>query len=235
MNHDFGGGKLRSGRPASVFDAEDIQRQRPFAGTYDAVLGDDAVLLPAAHEFAGEEHQRPLAAVDQHEAVHRRSALIVRDNHRPAIASSPQALASFLADDRVARAQRLVQRHEAAGPRGFPAQHRKDGQVFVSHRVAEPPAIRFSRRATRRTCAAARHPHRPERRQRAKSQQRSRENRRHRKSLHKLLLILPSGPFAGLCGLNGAWGISCRVFSGCGRLRHTERWSMGQRGRGDFV
>src|SRR6266852_4803175 len=161
--------------------------------------------------------------------------VIVPDYHRPAIASSPQGLASFLADDRVAGAQRLVQRREAAGPRGFPAQHRKDGQVFVSHRVAEPPAIRFSRRATRRTCAAARHPHRPERRQRAKSQQRSRENRRHRKSLHKLLLILPSGPFAGLCGLNGAWGISCRVFSGCGRLRHTERWSMGQRGRGDFV
>jgi hypothetical protein len=74
VNDRSGGGELRSRRPAAVLDAEDIERQGFSAGRDDAVLGDDAVLLATADEFAGEQNERALAAIDQDELVDGRAA-----------------------------------------------------------------------------------------------------------------------------------------------------------------
>jgi len=49
--------------PAAVLDAEHIERQRLCADRHDAILADDAVLLAAADQFAGQKQQRPLAAM----------------------------------------------------------------------------------------------------------------------------------------------------------------------------
>src|SRR6267142_1243391 len=46
--------------PAAVLDAKYIERQRFRADRYDAILADNAVLLAAADQFAGQQQQRPL-------------------------------------------------------------------------------------------------------------------------------------------------------------------------------
>ena len=64
MNDGSGGAELRAAGPAAVLDAKDVERQRRSASGDDAVLADDAVLLAPAYEFAGEEQQGTLAAID---------------------------------------------------------------------------------------------------------------------------------------------------------------------------
>src|SRR5258708_35260295 len=44
--------ELRSGRPAPVFHAENVERQRLAEWRNDAILGNHAVLLAAADQFA---------------------------------------------------------------------------------------------------------------------------------------------------------------------------------------
>ena len=60
-----------------MFDAEDVERQRFGAGRDDTIFGDDAVLLTAADELAGEQQERPLAAIDQDELVDGRAAGVI--------------------------------------------------------------------------------------------------------------------------------------------------------------
>jgi len=52
-----------------VLDTENIEGKWVGAGSDDAIFGDDAVLLTAADELAGEEQKRALAAVDQDELI----------------------------------------------------------------------------------------------------------------------------------------------------------------------
>jgi len=68
-----------------VLDAEDVEGKRRRADGDDAVLADDAVLLAPADEFAGEEQQRTLAAIDQNKLVDG-SASGLRSVDGPAIA-----------------------------------------------------------------------------------------------------------------------------------------------------
>src|ERR1700719_4237370 len=49
-------GELRAATgPAAVLHAEDVEGQRFGANRHDAVFADDAILLAAAHEFAGQQ------------------------------------------------------------------------------------------------------------------------------------------------------------------------------------
>src|SRR5260370_316980 len=63
------GGELRAAGPTAVLDAEDVERKRRRTDGDNAILADDAVLLAPADEFAGEEQQRTLAAIDQNKLV----------------------------------------------------------------------------------------------------------------------------------------------------------------------
>src|SRR5258708_4822574 len=93
-------------RPCST---QKTSRKRFGANRHDAVFADDAVLLAAADEFAGQQQQRTLAAVDEHELVHRR--VILRRCSGPNHAAvTHHAGRAALADDHLATGQTFFQR-----------------------------------------------------------------------------------------------------------------------------
>src|SRR5260370_3489687 len=69
MNDGIGSSELRAAGPTAVLDTEDVERERRSADGNDAVLSDNAVLLAAANEFAGEEQKRALAAINENKLV----------------------------------------------------------------------------------------------------------------------------------------------------------------------
>src|SRR5882757_4528963 len=131
--------------PATVLDAEYIEWQRFRADRYDAILADNAVLLAAADQFAGQQQQRPLATVDEHKLVHRRAGVVLRRPHHAAVAHHPGSPA--LADNDFAPGQAFFQREKAAGVLRGTAYHRKYSNVFVDNRIEDAPiALRLLRR-----------------------------------------------------------------------------------------
>src|SRR3972149_10953215 len=83
---DFGRGhqalaeSLRGAAPAAGLDAEDVERELA-ARRDDAVFGDDAVLLAAGDDFAGEQNERPPRVVAERQGVDLR--LVGRRPARP--------------------------------------------------------------------------------------------------------------------------------------------------------
>src|SRR5260370_6499456 len=119
------GGELRAAGPTAVLDAEDFERKRRRADGDDAVLADDAVLLAPADEFAGEEQQRTLAAIDQNKLVDG-SASGLRNVDGPATARASQAFGALLADEHFTSGKSFLQRKEGAGVLVVGADDRKD-------------------------------------------------------------------------------------------------------------
>src|SRR5882724_7466083 len=149
MNDGFGGGEIRAGRPAAVLDAEDIERERVGSGGNDTVLADDAVLLAAADEFAGEEKEGSLAAIDENELIDAGSAGIVRRNAVAAIAHDADA--ALFADDNFAGSETFFEGEEMSGVIGGTGDDWEDADVFVSDGVEQAPvAVAFGRVGRRR-------------------------------------------------------------------------------------
>jgi hypothetical protein len=80
-----------------VLDAKDVEREGFGADRDDAVLADDAILLAAADEFAGEEKKRTLAAIDENELIDAGAGGIRRAND--AVAAAREARDALFADD----------------------------------------------------------------------------------------------------------------------------------------
>jgi len=132
------GGELRAARPTAVLDAEDVEGKRRRADGDDAVLADDAVLLAPADEFAGEEQQRTLAAIDQNKLVDG-SASGLRSVDGPAIARASQTFGALLPDEHFAGGKSFLESEEETGVLVVRTDYRKDGNVFVSDRIEKPP------------------------------------------------------------------------------------------------
>ena len=82
-----------------MLDAEHIQRKRLGVRRHDAVFGNDAVLLAAAHQFAGKQKKRTLAAVNEDQAVDRSARLILGDGHGANAAVTDNRFATLLANE----------------------------------------------------------------------------------------------------------------------------------------
>jgi len=67
------------------------------------VLADDAVLLAAADEFAGEEKQRTLAAIDENQLIDAGSRGVIGMN--AAVATARESRGAVFADDDFAGAR----------------------------------------------------------------------------------------------------------------------------------
>src|SRR5467141_3818721 len=124
-------GELRAtARPAAVLHAENIEWQRLGANRHDAILADNAILLAAADQFSGQQQQRTLAAVDEHELVYRGACAVIRDGVN-SIAVAHHADSPALADDHVTAREAFFQRQKAAGVLRGAANHGKNRNVFV--------------------------------------------------------------------------------------------------------
>ena len=127
-----------------MLDAEDIERKRVGAGGNDAVLANDAVLLAAADEFAGEEQEGSFAAIDENELIDARSAGIVWRNAVAAIAHDADA--ALFADDNFAGGETFLEGEEMCGVISGTGDDGEDGDVFVSDGVEQAPiAVAFGR------------------------------------------------------------------------------------------
>src|SRR5712664_1149949 len=151
MDDGIRGGKLRAASPTAVLDAEDIERERRSAGGNDAVFANDAVLLAAADEFAREEQQRALAAVDQDQLVDGRAATGLRNIHGAAIATANHALGTLLSHSHIAGGETFLEREESTGVLAKGTDDGKNGDVLVGNGIEQPPVpLRSRRRSGRR-------------------------------------------------------------------------------------
>src|SRR5260370_879174 len=133
-------------------DAYNIERKRFGANGHDAIFADDAILLAAAHEFAGQQQQRTLAAVDEHELVHRRAAVILRRCSGPNYAAVPHHSGSAaLAYDHLAARESFLERQEAAGVLRGATDVRKNSNVLVSDGIEDAPVAFRTLRSLGRT------------------------------------------------------------------------------------
>src|SRR5947207_7987818 len=96
MNDGFRSCKLRAAGPAAVLNTEDVERERRRADGNDAILADDAILLAAAHELAGEQQQRAFTAIDQDKLVHGSAGHGLRTLCYQAITYAIQDLSNFV-------------------------------------------------------------------------------------------------------------------------------------------
>ena len=136
--------ELRARRPPPVLHAKHIQRQRFRERRHDPVLADHAVLLPAAHQLSGQQQQRPLAVIHQHQLIHRRPVIVLR--HWPRSVAVPvHRLRPLLAYRHLTARQPVLQRQKRARVIACSRHHRKHRQVLVTHRLQQPPlSLRLS-------------------------------------------------------------------------------------------
>ncbi len=139
MDHHFAPRRIafEPAGPAAMFDTKDVERQRRRADGHDAVLADDAVLLSAGNDFAGQENERALAAIDQDELIYLRADREVR---RDAAVARAAHVVALLGDDRIARSQRFIERREIAGVCVLRRDHGEDREILVRDRLGESPA-----------------------------------------------------------------------------------------------
>src|SRR6266481_6341836 len=145
------GGELRTAGPSAVLDAEDIERERGRADRNDAVLADDAVLFAAADEFAREQQERALAAIDKNKLVDG-SAGWLRKVNGAAVARALHDLRALLGDSHLAGSESFFEGKEWAGVLALRTDDGKDGDVLVGNGIEEPPfALRTRALSGRRT------------------------------------------------------------------------------------
>src|SRR5260370_28190753 len=99
-----------------------------------------SVLLAPADEFAGEEQQRTLAAIDQNKLVDG-SASGLRSVDGPAIARASQTFGALLPDEHFAGGKSFLESEEETGVLVVRTDYRKNGNVFVSDRIEKPPCV----------------------------------------------------------------------------------------------
>ena len=145
MNDGPGGTELRAAGPTAVLDAEDLERERRSASGNDAVFADDAILLAAADEFAGEEQQRALAAVDQYQLVDGSTGGGLWKVHGAAIATANHALGTLLTDGHLACGETFLKGEEGTSVLAIGADNGEDGDVLVCDGIEEPPVALSSR------------------------------------------------------------------------------------------
>src|SRR6266481_5989715 len=151
MDDGFCSRELRAAGPAAVLDAEDIERERGRADRNDAVLADDAVLFAAADEFAREQQERALAAIDEDKLVDG-SAGWLRKVNGAAVARALHDLRALLGDGHLAGRESFFEGKERAGVLALRTDDGKDGDVLVCDRIKEPPfALRTRGLSGRRT------------------------------------------------------------------------------------
>ena len=121
-----------------MLHAENVERQGIGAGSDDAILGDDAILLAAADEFAGEEKDGALAAIDQHQLVYG-SAGVVLLSRCALVAAARHAFAALFSNKHVARREAVVESHERAGVLGKRTDYWENGYVFVGDGIEKAP------------------------------------------------------------------------------------------------
>ena len=115
MDDGIGGGELCAAGPAAVLDAEYVEGKRRRADGDNAVLADDAVLLAAADELAGEEQKRALAAIDENKLVDGGAGRGLLDINGPAIARACQAFGALLTNEDVTGSETFFKSEEKAG------------------------------------------------------------------------------------------------------------------------
>src|SRR5262245_20053596 len=118
--------KGRAARPSAVLDAEDVQRNSSRGGLDDAIMTDDAVLLPAENHLACNQHERPARCVNQRKPVHFRAVAEPLPIDRVCASISPE-----FSDRDFSRAQALVERHEVGTCKRFIRYYRKQGEILV--------------------------------------------------------------------------------------------------------
>src|SRR3989454_12671914 len=115
MHDGFRGSELRAAGPTAVLDTEHVEGKWRSADGDDAVLADDAVLLAAADELAGEEQKRALAAIDENKLVDGGAGRGLLDVNGPAIARACQAFGALLTNEDVTGSETFFKSEEKAG------------------------------------------------------------------------------------------------------------------------
>src|SRR5207237_7754032 len=124
--------------PAAVLHAKDVERKRWRTYGHDAVLADNAVLLAAADKFAGQQYERALAPVDEHELVHG-GARRLRNIDRTAVTPADHFLGAAFADHHFACCKAFLQRQKGAGVLAVRGHDGKHGNVFIGNRIEDSP------------------------------------------------------------------------------------------------
>jgi len=137
VNDGIRSGELRASGPAAVFDAENIEREWRRSDWNDAVLTDDAILLAA--EFAGEEQQRTLAAIDENKLINGSARGGLGNIDGTSVARTRQAFRALLADEHFAGGQTFFECKKETGVLVVGTHHRENRDVLVVDGVEEPP------------------------------------------------------------------------------------------------
>ena len=106
---------------------------------HDAIFGDDAVLLAAGDDLAGQQDQWLVCAIDQHQPVHL-GALVPHILMWPSHQSG--SVAGF-GDYDFARPRAFVQRNEVTGVMNTIRDDRKNGEVTVRNRAQQAVIINW--------------------------------------------------------------------------------------------
>ena len=153
MNDGIRSGELRASGPAAVFDAENIEREWRSSDWNDAVLTNDAILLAAANEFAGEEQQRTLAAIDENKLINGSAGGGLGNIYGPSVARTRQAFRALLADEHFAGGETFLECEKQTGVLIVGTHDGENGDILVIDGVEEPPFAfgpgRWSGRRTR--------------------------------------------------------------------------------------
>src|SRR6266852_4262035 len=150
MNDGERGRELRTAGPTAVLDAEDVERERRCASGNDAVLADDAVLLAAADQFAGEEQQRAAAAIDQEKLVDGSAGAGLGNVNGAAVATANHGFGTLLANEHLTVGETLFESEEGAGVLAEGADDGEDGDVLIGGGIKEPPVALGPRRRSGR-------------------------------------------------------------------------------------
>jgi len=113
-----------------VFNAEDVEGKRRRADGNNAVLANDAILFAAADEFAREEQQRSLAAVDQDELVDGGASGQLRKVDGMAVARTLHDLRALLGDGHLAGRESFFEGEERAGVLTLGTDDGEDRDIF---------------------------------------------------------------------------------------------------------
>src|SRR5215467_3421063 len=136
-----------------MLHTKNAERKRLGSDGNDAIFADNAVLLAAAYQFAGEKQQWTLAAIDENELIDVSSARVIRRGNTVAVADHSGV--ALLADQNFTRGEAFFEREEMACVARYAGHNGENADVFVSYRSKQAPVTfrfgRFGRRSgTRR-------------------------------------------------------------------------------------
>src|SRR5260370_651727 len=146
VDDGLGGDELRAAAgPAAMLDAEDVEGKRLSAHGHDAVFANDAVLLAAADQLAGEQQERALAAIDEHTLIHGSAGVVLRRG-APLAAIADQAFRTVFGDKDLAAGETFFEGEEGASVLRT-AHDREERNILVGDGIEDAP-IAFGRRSS---------------------------------------------------------------------------------------